>query len=264
MDVLPGPAQTAKTTLTTKTTKTRRGWWSPRLKADVQLVRWGTAGTPLLLFPTAGGDAEECERFLMLRALAPHLESGRIRVYSVDSMSGRVWIDGTSTGAKRAETQIRFDAFVHTEVVPAIRADCRSGDVKIVTAGQSIGAFNALSSLCRHPDDFATAICMSGTYDLTGWMNGEHTLDFHYASPLHFLPYLGEGEQLAALRDRFVVLAVGRGRAERPQNSWRMANVLGSKGIPNRVDAWGPEWPHDWPTWRAMLPRYVEELIPAS
>ena len=25
------------------------------------------------------------------------------------------------------------------------------------------------------------------------------------------------------------------------------SNVLGAKGIPNRVDDWGPEWHHDWP-----------------
>ena len=31
-------------------------------------------------------------------------------------------------------------------------------------------------------------------------------------------------------------------------------------GIPNRVDNWGPDWDHDWPTWRAMLPQYLDEL----
>ena len=30
--------------------------------------------------------------------------------------------------------------------------------------------------------------------------------------------------------------------------------------IPNRVDQWGEEWDHDWPTWRAMLPLYLDEL----
>ena len=38
-----------------------------------------------------------------------------------------------------------------------------------------------------------------------------------------------------------------------------MANVLGARGIPNRVDPWGPDWHHDWPTWRAMLPKYLDE-----
>ena len=49
----------------------------------------------------------------------------------------------------------------------------------------------------------------------------------------------------------------GEGRWEDPEQSWRMAHVLGSKGIPNRVDAWGKEFDHDWPTWRRMLPHYL-------
>ena len=40
-----------------------------------------------------------------------------------------------------------------------------------------------------------------------------------------------------------------------------IADVLGAKGIPNRVDPWGREWDHDWPSWRAMLPRYLDELL---
>ena len=39
-----------------------------------------------------------------------------------------------------------------------------------------------------------------------------------------------------------------------------MAGVLGSKGVPNRVDPWGPEHDHDWPTWRQMLPIYLDDL----
>jgi esterase/lipase superfamily enzyme len=144
--------------------------------------------------------------------------------------------------------------------VPAIRIDCRSNDVEIVTAGASIGAFNAVASLCRHPDVFRTAIGMSGTYDLQPWLNGEFYEDFYFSSPLHYLPELGDGAQLAALRSRFVLLAYGEGRWEDPDQSWRLADVLGAKGVPNRVDVWGQEWDHDWPTWREMLPRYLSDL----
>ena len=69
-----------------------------------------------------------------------------------------------------------------------------------------------------------------------------------------------EGAQLDALRGRFALLAFGQGRWEDPGESWRLADVLGAKGIPNRVDPWGTDWPHDWPTWRAMLPKYLAEL----
>jgi esterase/lipase superfamily enzyme len=40
-----------------------------------------------------------------------------------------------------------------------------------------------------------------------------------------------------------------------------MANVLGAKGIPNRVASWGRDWPHDWQTWRNMLPQYMGEWL---
>jgi len=26
------------------------------------------------------------------------------------------------------------------------------------------------------------------------------------------------------------------------------------------VDNWGPQWAHQWPTWRQMLPQYLREL----
>ena len=226
------------------------------------VVRWGQYGTPVLLFPTAGGDAEECERFLMIRALMPLLEAGRIKIYSCDSAAGQVWFDPQCSGGHRAWMQNQFDSFVYNELVPAIYTDCRvsqRGSLGIMTAGASIGAFNALAALCRHPDVFSTAICMSGTYDLSRWMNGEHTLDFHFSSPLHFLPHLGDSEQLAALRRRFIILATGEGRWEDPGQSWQAAHILGQRGVPTRVEIWGPERDHDWTTWRDMLPRYLAE-----
>ena len=118
----------------------------------------------------------------------------------------------------------------------------------------------ACAAICRHPDVFTKAICLSGTYDLTRWLGGEWNEDFYFSSPLHYLPNLGDGEQLAMLRECFFILATGQGRAEAPDESWRMAHVLGSKGVPNRVDLWGPDHPHDWETWREMLPLYLDDL----
>ena len=83
----------------------------------------------------------------------------------------------------------------------------------------------------------------------------------HFSSPLHFIPNIGDAPDLTLLRHRFVLLAYGGGRWENPDESWRVANVLGGKGIPNRVDVRGPENHHDWPTWREMLPRYLDALV---
>lgn len=239
--------------------KVSESWHSERLGEKINLVRWGVTGTPVILFPTAGGDSEEIERFLMVDALGDLLAAGRVKIYSVDSLNGRAWLTGASPG-HASWVQKTFDAVMRHEVVPAIRADCQSGDIEIVAAGPSIGAFNALLMLCRHPDVFSASICLSGTYDLTRWLQGTWSDDFYTTSPLHFVPDLEEGPHLDRLRTRFVVLAHGSGAWEDPGQSWRVAQVLGDQGIPNRVDDWGPDYPHDWATWRHMLPKYLEEV----
>ena len=77
----------------------------------------------------------------------------------------------------------------------------------------------------------------------------------------YFVPGLPDDSQLTKLRERFVVLATGQGKAEDPKESWKVADALGNRNIPNRVDLWDADWAHDWPTWREMLPKYVHEML---
>jgi esterase/lipase superfamily enzyme len=242
-------------------TKLKTSWYSQRVQRDVTVTRWGEIGTPVLFFPTAAADAEECERFHVLDAIDSLIAEGRVKLYSVDSVGGQAMVMEDHSPLEAARIQNQFDAFVYHELVPAIRADCRSPEIEIVVTGPSIGAFNSLAAICRHPDVFSKALCMSGTYDVERFLDGRVNGELYYASPSHFLPNLGEGEQLARLRQRFVLLAHGEGRWEDPAQSWRVAEVLGKKGVPNRVDSWGKDWDHDWPLWRAMLPKYLPELV---
>lgn len=242
-------------------TKTVSSWHSERLHREMRVARWGHFGQPVLLFPTAGGDAEEIERMHLIGALSPLLEAGRIKVYSCDSVAGRALATQEGSVAHRCWLLNQFHEYVAHELVPAIRADCASDAVEIVATGASIGAFNAVAVTCRYPHLFRAAVGMSGTYDLEGLLKFEGTSDFYFASPLKFLPGL-EGALLDRLRQRFILLPYGQGRWENPDEAWRLANLLGAKGVPNRVDPWGPEYDHDWPTWREMLPQYLDRLVP--
>ncbi len=235
-------------------------WHSERLQREVTLVRWGTFGQPVLLFPTAGGDAEEIERFLLVDALAGLIDGGKIKIYSCDSAAGRALLAGEGSPRHQMWLQNQFHQYIRHEVVPAVRTDCQSQDIDIWAAGSSIGAFHSVAMVCRFPDVFTRACAMSGTYDLRRFYQsgGDFSEDFWVSSPVHFVPTLS-GLHLDVLRTRFILIASGEGRAEDIGESWNMAGVLGRQGIPNRVDSWGPDWHHDWPTWRRMLPGYLEE-----
>ncbi len=240
--------------------KVTERWHSPRMDRDITLVRWGHYGVPVLLFPTAGGDAEEVERHKLVRFVQPLIDAGRIKVYSCDSAAGK------AMQADEGSTEYRmwlFNAYqqaVAAEVVPAIVEDS-SGPQPVIAAGASIGAFNALAVTCRYPHLFDAAVCMSGTYDITRFIGGPFTDDMYFASPLHFLSGL-QGGDLDTLRQRSIVLASGSGAWENVGESWNAANALGAKGVPNRVDDWGPAYEHDWPTWWEMLPLYLDQLVP--
>ncbi len=190
-------------------------WHSPLVEQEVRLVRWGHFGTPVLLFPTAGGDAEEVERFHLVRVLQPLLDAGKIKVYSTDSIAGKAWVQGTHSAEYCSALQDRFDAMVYKEISAAIRKDCDSGDIEIIAAGASIGAFNAVATVCRHPDIYRLAIAMSGTFDLSKYLEGKFNQNFYFSSPLHYLPGL-EGPQLELLRTRLILLPTGEGNYEDP------------------------------------------------
>lgn len=236
-------------------------WNTQRLPEPARVVRWGHFGIPVLLFSTAGGDYEEVERFHLVRVLGDLIDAGRIKVYSVDSVAGKTWLQGTHSPEYCSRVQNLYDGYIYHEVVPLIRKDCGSNDIEVVVAGASIGAFNAVASICRHPDVFRLAVAMSGTFDLSKYLDGKFNQDFYFSSPLHYLPRLDDGPQLEKLRQRFIVIPTGEGDWEDPAESWRIANVLGSKGVPNRVDLWGKDRHHNWVTWREMLPKYLGELI---
>ena len=239
--------------------KTVQQWFSDRLQDEITVVRWGTFGRPVLVFPTAGGDAEEIERNGLVHSCEHLLTGGRVKLYSVDSVAGQAMIARSGSPEHRLWLLSQFQECIRREVVPAIHADLGGEVMEVIASGSSIGAFNAVAVLCRYPDVFSAAIGMSGSYRIERFYDEAWSQDLYYSAPLQFLPGL-DGPQLDLLRKRRVVLAAGEGAWEDIGESWQMASALGAKGIPNRVDNWGPQWPHEWPTWRRMLPQYLAEL----
>ena len=240
--------------------KSVQRWFSDRVEQEITVVRWGNFGKPVLVLPSAGGNAQEIERNGLVDACGQLLADGRIKLYSVDNVAGQAMMVKSGTPEYRSWLLNQFHECIRHEVVPAIHADLGGEAMEVIAAGASIGAFNAVAMLCRYPDVFSAAIGMSGSYRIERFYDPPWTENMYFSAPLQFLPNL-QGPQLDLLRERFAVLASGDGAWEDIGESWLMASALGAKGIPNRVDNWGTEWQHDWATWHRMLPHYLEELI---
>lgn len=173
-------------------------WYSQQLEREVDVVRWGEYGRPVVVFPTAGGDARGIERFLLVDACRDLIDAGNVKLYSLDSVNGRALLANEGDTGRQAWIQRQFFEFVRHELVPAVRADCASEDIELIAAGASIGAFNAVACACLHPDLFSAAVGMRGTYELRRYFRGPLGDDFTSSSPLEFVPGLGGDQPEAA------------------------------------------------------------------
>jgi esterase/lipase superfamily enzyme len=237
-------------------------WYSPNLNMNMEIVSYGSWGRPLLFFPTADADFLEYERFQVIEVLKPFIEQGKIKVYSINSMNHRSWMNSQLDPFVKMQRQIEWDHYISEEVVPYIRHDCRNHGLKIAVAGASFGAFHAFNTLCRYPQFFDTCLAMSGFYDLSPYSEDCHHPELYFHNPSYYLPNLDDSYYLPLLQNSCDIhILTGQGAYEAPDESRRLSKLLAAKEIAHNLDVWGHDIEHDWPAWRKMLRHYVGDRL---
>jgi len=232
-------------------------WHSPSLNRPMEIVTYGHYGFPLLLFPTAAADFLEYERFYVIDAIKESVESGKVKVFSINSINREGWLNRNLPVQHKALRQAQYNEYITGEVAPYIWNSCQSR-VGIITAGASLGAFHCANQLFRRPDIFDGMIAMSGSYDIRGYYSGDYYDDnVYFNNPVDYLPNLDDNSVALLRQKRQIYVVTGQGSYENPGASRRLSTILNEKGIPHELDLWGYDMPHDWPTWRDMMKHYL-------
>ncbi|TAD82531.1 MAG: esterase [Bacteroidetes bacterium] len=238
--------------------KVEFGWHSPAVNQHMPIVTYGHHGFALLLVPTAAADYLEYERFQLIDALAPHINSGKCKVYSINSLNNQSWMNKPMQGAHKAIRQNQWNQYVWNEVIPHIRLTS-SASTPIVVAGASFGALHSMNLFLKRPDLINGVIAMSGVYNLMEYTDGYYDDQVYFNSPAHYMPNLTDHWYLEHIRrSKHIHIFSGSGPHEAPDAARQFAGTLYNKGIWYELDIWGQEWKHDWPTWRKVLPHYLE------
>jgi len=234
-----------------------RSWWSPSLNKEMPIATYGDYGFALLLIPTAAADYLEYERFQLLDQIAAFVDDGKVKVLSIDSINNESWLNEQADPRQKSVRHRQWNSYVFDEVVPFIRT-ATSAETPIITCGASFGALHSMNLFLKRPDLINGVLAMSGVYDLTEYTRGYFDDDVYFNSPIHFMSNLEDHKILERIRSsRHIHILTGSGSYEDPAASGKFARILYDKGIWYELDVWGPEWPHDWNTWRAMLPHYL-------
>ena len=232
-------------------------WFSPALQRDMPIASYGYYGFALLMVPTAAADYLEYERFQLLDHLAPFVDSGKVKIFSINSINSESWLNNHVHPAHKTYMHKQFNQYVYEEVIPFIK-NSTSIDTPVVICGASFGALHSMNLFLKRPDLINGVIAMSGVYDLTEYTKGYFDEDVYFNSPQHYMPNLSDHALLEQIRhSRHIHLFSGSGDYEDPNASRSFAGIMYGKNINYELDIWGPEWKHDWDTWRAVLPNYL-------
>lgn len=233
-------------------------WYSPSLQKEMPIATYGHFGFALLMIPTAAADFEEYERFHLINALAPYINAGKMKVFSIDSINKESWLNNEMLPEHKAIRHNQFNQYVFEEVLPYIRSNT-SNDTFVYTCGASFGALHAMNLFLKRPDIINGAISMSGVYDLSEYTKGFWDEQVYFNSPYHYVPNLTNEWYLNKIKaSHHIHLYTGSGAYEDPEANKRFSQILWDKGIWHDLDVWGTDVTHDWPTWRKMLPYIIE------
>ena len=230
---------------------------------NMHLWRYGTFGPPLLVFPSASGMAHEWESHGMVEALAPFLESGRLKLYCTESNVAEAWTRKESHPGERIVRHMAFEKYVIEELVPWIRGDCQSDDIPVWASGTSLGAMYSANFALKFPSLFRYALCLSGRYDATWFTDGYTDQNIYFNSPLSYAPNL-DGDVLDEIRRHtHLSLVCGQGKWEdgNIEDTRALGEILASKQISHQTDLWGHDVSHQWEWWCRQARYHLEPRL---
>ncbi len=229
-------------------------WLSPSLGREMEMLIFGHAGQPVLVFPSSMGRFFEYEDRGMIHAIQYQIDHGQMQVFCPDSVDSESWYNKGAHPADRVKRHMAYERYIVNEVVPLVRrVNPHHG---IVTTGCSFGGYHAMNLALKQPGIFTRCVSMSGAFDMRQFMGGYYDDNFYFANPVDYLPKTQEGWYMNQYRDgNRYLLAVGEWDICLGENE-RMAGIMHNKNIPHRLDIWGERAVHDWPLWQKMAQAY--------
>lgn len=229
-------------------------YYSHILGRNIELVKFGHWGYPVLIFPTSMGGVWQNKDFGLLDTVEGRINGGEIKIYNVAN------VDFETFYGKELQPNIKifnyylYVKFLNEELVPYIKNECNVERIGI--AGCSFGGFHAANYAFKHPNDINFLISMSGAYNIKSFLGGYYDDNVYFNNPIDYMP------NAESWKYNHMKIVLGTSEWDICKNdNIEMSRLLGDK----RIDHWYDEkkWiSHDWPLWKMVFPEYLNAFFP--
>lgn len=227
-------------------------WFSQHLNRDVEMMVFGHAGYPVVIFPTSKGSFHENKDMGLVGSAHWFIEQGLIQIFCPESNDAQSFYHKGIHPHQRIQNHVAYDKMICHEIVERIRLNTPAS--KVAMAGCSFGGYHAANFAFRHPGYVSHMFSMSGAFDIRDFMDGYQHDDIFYNSPLEYLNGLNDHE----LWNMKIVLGTSNWDICYDANI-KLHDVLERRGIPHWFDV-RHEKKHDWPVWKEMFPHYLSTI----
>ena len=227
-------------------------WYSDTLNMDIEMVKYGHSGIPVIIFPTTLGSYFEAKDMFIIESARWFIESGKIQIFCPDGINKHSWYNKNIHPSQRVKNHIWYDEFIRKEIVEGVRFSTDSG--KVAVAGCSFGGYTASNFAFKFPHLVSHLISMSGSFDIKSFVDGYYDENVYFNNPVDYLPDL----QHPDIHNMGIILGTSDWDICKSAN-FHMSDLLHRKGIRHWLDVI-PDSPHDWPLWRYMFPKYLQKL----
>ena len=115
----------------------------PSLGRDMELLLFGHAGVPVVVFPSSQGRFYEFEERGMVGCVSDKIERGEIQLYCVDSVDSESWYNRHVPPRWRIARQLQYQDYIMNEVLPLVQQ--RNWSPHRITLGCSFGGYHAVN-----------------------------------------------------------------------------------------------------------------------
>jgi len=238
-------------------------WYSERIKRYMRVKVYGHYGVPILVFPSFNKNSDEFYLNGTLDALNELIDSGKIKLFCIDSNDNETVASNNEDKGYRAYMLKMYHEYVINEVLPFIYSR-QGGYCTPIVMGVSMGATHASISFFNHPDLYGGILGLSGGYDMSTFFFDYMDEDLYYCSPVHFLGGMSADNSLIDIyNSKRMILTCGKGSYEHLviDSNCALKNSFERLNINVWFDILGEDAIHDWSTWNNLMKKYLQYFI---
>lgn len=228
-------------------------FYSHILGRNLDLFVSGHWGKPILMFPTSMGNAYQNRDMGLLNSIQGYIEGGIVKTYNIGSLDSETFYGKHLSPHDRIYNYELYTRFLTDELIPEIQKE--NNTHRIGLAGCSFGAFHAVNLALKKPNLFDFAIGMSGSYDISTFLEGYHDQNVYFNNPVEFV------SNAESWIFNHIKIVLGTSDWDICRNeTLRLSQIMVKKGINHWYDE--KKWAtHDWPLWNMMFPEYLNSVI---